>query len=122
MANKRINNKIRKEALQQLNKLKQSNQVTNRSYEAIKKSIEESRIDVVKRLQQNFNVLAKTKSTEKITKGTLKEVVETIKQTQRGKIASLIPSIRKRYNDIALVNDFNKNRKSINIKNMTGIK
>ena len=122
MANKRINNKIRKEALQQLNKLKQSNQVTNRSYEAIKKSIEESRIDVVKRLQQNFNVLAKTKSTEKITKGTLKEVVETIKQTQRGKIASLIPSIKKRYSDIALVNDFNKNRKEIKIKGMTGVK
>lgn len=122
MANKRINKKIRKEALEQLNKLKQSNQVTNRSYEAIKKSIEEARIDVVKRLQQNFNVLAKTKSTEKITKGTLKEVVETIKETQRGKIAKLIPSIKKRYSDIALVNDFNKNRKEIKIKGMTGVK
>ena len=122
MANKRINKKIRKEALDQLNKLKQSNQVTNRSYEAIKKSIEESRIDVVKRLNQNFNVLAKTKSTEKITKGTLKEVVETIKETQRGKIAKLIPSIKKRYSDIALVNDFNKNRKEIKIKGMTGVK
>lgn len=122
MANKRINKKIRKEALEQLNKLKQNAQLTNRSYEAIKKSIEQSRIDVVKRIKQDFNVLAKTKSTEKITKGSLKTVAETIKETQRGKIASLIPSIKKRYNDIALVNDFNKNRKSINIKNMTGIK
>jgi len=119
MANKRINKKIRKEALEQLNKLKQSNQVTNRSYEAIKKSIEEARIDVVKRLQQNFNVLAKTKSTEKITKGTLKEVVETIKQTQRGKIAKLI---NKNFIDIALVKDFNKNRKEIKIKNVTNVK
>ena len=64
MANKRINKKIRKEALEQLNKLKQSNQVANRSYEAIKKSIEESSIYVVKRLQLNFNVLVKSKSTE----------------------------------------------------------
>lgn len=122
MANKRINKKIRKEALEQLNKLKQNAQVTNRSYEAIKKSIEESRIDVVKRLQQNFNVLVKSKSTEKITKGSLKEVVETIKETKRGKIASLIPSIKKRYNDIGLVKDFNKNRKEITIRNMTGVK
>jgi hypothetical protein len=122
MANKRINKKIRKEALEQLNKLKQSNQVANRSYEAIKKTIEESRIDVVKRLQLNFNVLVKSKSTEKITKGSLKEVVETIKETKRGKIASLIPSIKKRYNDIGLVKDFNKNRKEITIRNMTGVK
>jgi len=122
MANKRINKKIRKEALEQLNKLKQSNQVANRSYEAIKKSIEESRIDVVKRLQLNFNVLVKSKSTEKITKGSLKEVVETIKETKRGKIASLIPSIKKRYIDIGLVKDFNKNRKEITIRNMTGVK
>jgi len=122
MANKRINKKIRKEALEQLNKLKQNAQVANRSYEAIKKSIEESRIDVVKRLKQNFNVLVKSKSTEKITKGSLKEVVETIKETKRGKIASLIPSIKKRYNDIGLVKDFNKNRKEITIRNMTGVK
>jgi hypothetical protein len=122
MANKRINKKIRKEALEQLNKLKQSNQVANRSYEAIKKTIEESRIDVVKRLQLNFNVLVKSKSTEKITKGSLKEVVETIKETKRGKIASLIPSIKKRYIDIGLVKDFNKNRKEITIRNMTGVK
>ena len=122
MTNKRINKKIRKEALEQLNKLKQSNQVANRSYEAIKKTIEESRIDVVKRLQLNFNVLVKSKSTEKITKGSLKEVVETIKETKRGKIASLIPSIKKRYNDIGLVKDFNKNRKEITIRNMTGVK
>ena len=122
MANKRTNKKIRKEALEQLNKLKQSNQVANRSYEAIKKTIEESRIDVVKRLQLNFNVLVKSKSTEKITKGSLKEVVETIKETKRGKIASLIPSIKKRYIDIGLVKDFNKNRKEITIRNMTGVK
>ncbi len=122
MANKRINKKIRKEALEQLNKLKQSNQVANRSYEAIKKSIEESRIDVVKRLQLNFNVLVKSKSKEKITKGSLKEVVETIKETKRGKIASLIPAIKKKYIDIGLVKDFNKNRKEITIKNMTGVK
>ena len=119
MANKRINKKIRKEALEQLNKLKQSNQVANRSYEAIKKTIEESRIDVVKRLQLNFNVLVKSKSTEKITKGSLKEVVETIKETKQRKIASLI---KKRYNDIGLVKDFNKNRKEITIRNMTGVK
>jgi hypothetical protein len=64
----------------------------------------------------------KSKSTEKITKGSLKEVVETIKETKRGKIASLIPSIKKRYNDIGLVKDFNKNRKEITIRNMTGVK
>jgi hypothetical protein len=119
MANKRINKKIRKEALEQLNKLKQNAQVANRSYEAIKKTIEESRIDVVKRLQLNFNVLVKSKSTEKITKGSLKEVVETIKETKQRKIAS---SIKKRYIDIGLVKDFNKNRKEITIRNMTGVK
>ena len=98
MANKRINKKIRKDTLEQLNKLKQNDQLTNRSYEAIKKSIEQSRIDVVKRIKQDFNVLAKTKSTQKITKATLKTVAETIKETQRGKIASLIPSIKKNLN------------------------
>jgi hypothetical protein len=119
MANKRINKKIRKEALEQLNKLKQSNQVANRSYEAIKKTIEESRIDVVKRLQLNFNVLVKSKSTEKITKGSLKEVVETIKETKRNVMAKFVPSIKKKYIDIGLVKDFNKNRKEITIRNMT---
>ena len=122
MANKRINKKIRKEALEQLNKLKQNAQVANRSYEAIKKSIEESRIDVVKRLQQNFNVLVKSKSTEKITKGSLKEVVETIKETKRNVMAKFVPSIKKRFIDIGLVKDFNKNRKEITIRNMTGVK
>ena len=114
MANKRINKKIRKEALEQLNKLKQNAQVTNRSYEAIKKSIEESRIDVVKRLKQNFNVISTTDKA--FTKGSLKANVETIKQTQRGKIAKLI---NKKYIDMALVKDFNKNRKEITIKNIT---
>jgi hypothetical protein len=122
MANKRINKKIRKEALEQLNKLKQNSQVANRSYEAIKKTIEESRIDVVKRLQLNFNVLVKSKSTEKITKGSLKEVVETIKETKRNVMAKFVPSIKKKYNDIGLVKDFNKNRKEITIRNMTGVK
>ena len=119
MANKRINKKIRKDTLEQLNKLKQNDQLTNRSYEAIKKSIEQSRIDVVKRIKQDFNVLAKTKSTQKITKATLKTVAETIKETQRGKIASLIPSIKKNLIDIPIVNAFNNNRKKITIKNMT---
>jgi len=122
MANKRINKKIRKEALEQLNKLKQSNQVSNRSYEAIKNTIEESRIDVVKRLQQNFNVLEKTKSTEKITKGSLKEVVEKIKETKRNVIAKLAPSIKKRFLDISQINDFNINRKPLTINNITGVK
>jgi hypothetical protein len=122
MANKRINKKIRKEALEQLNKLKQSNQVSNRSYEAIKNTIEESRIDVVKRLQQNFNVLEKTKSTEKITKGSLKEVVEKIKETKRNVIAKLAPSIKKRFLDISQINDFNINRKPLTIKGITGVK
>lgn len=119
MANKKLNKKIRKETLEQLDKLKESNNLTNRSYEAIKNSIEVSRIDVVKRLQQNFNVLVKSKSTQKITKGSLKEVVENIKETKANLIAS---AIKKKYNDIGLINTFNKTKKEITIKNMTSTK
>ena len=117
---KRLNAKIRKQTLELLNQLKQSNKLSNRSYEAFRNNIETSRIDVVKRLKQNFDVIKTTDKT--FTKGSLKENVETIKQTKREKIAKLIPSIKKRFNDISLVNDFNKNRKETTIKNITGVK
>ena len=95
---KRLNAKIRKQTLELLNKLKQSNKLSNRSYEAFRNSIESSRIDVVKRLKQNFDVIKVTDKT--FTKGSLKENVETIKQTKREKIAKLIQAIKKRFNDI----------------------
>jgi len=117
---KRLNAKIRKQTLELLNQLKQTNKLSNRSYEAFRNSIESSRIDVVKRLKQNLNVI---KSTDKaFTKGSLKTDVETIKQTKREKIAKLIPAIKKRYNDVSLVNAFNKNRTETTIKNITGAK
>jgi hypothetical protein len=117
---KRLNAKIRKQTLELLNQLKLSNKLTNRSYEAFRNSVESSRIDVVKRLKQNLNVI---KSTDKaFTKGSLKTDVETIKQTKREKIAKLIPAIKKRYNDVSLVNAFNKNRTETTIKNITGAK
>ena len=117
---KRLNAKIRKQTLELLNQLKQSNKLSNRSYEAFRNNIETSRIDVVKRLKQNFDVIKTTDKT--FTKGSLKENVETIKNEKREKIAKLIPSIKKRFNDISLVNDFNKNRKETTIKNITGVK
>ena len=117
---KRLNAKIRKQTLELLNQLKQANKLSNRSYEAFRNNIETSRIDVVKRLKQNFDVIKTTDKT--FTKGTLKENVETIKQTKREKIAKLIPSIKKRFNDISLVKDFNKNRTETTIKNITGVK
>jgi len=118
MGNIRINKKIRTDALEKLNKLKENNQIMNRSYEAIKKSIENSRIDVVKKLKINFDIVIKTKSIEKITKGKLKDLVVNIKQEKLKKIASIVPYIKKKYEDIALVKAFNKNRDTITIKDM----
>ena len=88
---KRLNAKIRKQTLELLNQLKQSNKLSNRSYEAFRNNIETSRIDVVKRLKQNFDVIKTTDKT--FTKGSLKENVETIKQTKREKIAKLIKAL-----------------------------
>lgn len=114
---KRLNAKIRKQTLELLNQLKQSNKLSNRSYEAFRNNIETSRIDVVKRLKQNFDVI---KLTDKaFTKGSLKANVETIKNEKQEKIARFI---KKRFIDIALVKDFNKNRKETTIKNITGVK
>ena len=71
-------------------------------------------------LQPFASVVINIKSCEALdesgSKGSLKEVVENIKETKANKIAS---AIKKRYNDIAIVNAFNKNRKKITIKNMT---
>lgn len=117
---KRLNTKIRKQTLELLNQLKLSNKLSNRSYEAFRNNIETSRIDVVKRLKQNFNVIKTTDKT--FTKASLKENVETIKKEKREKIAKLIPAIKKRFNDISLVKDFNKNRIETTIKNITNVK
>ena len=117
---KRLNKKIRKQTLELLNQLRVSNKLSNRSYEAFRNNIETSRIDVVKRLKENFDVI---KLTDKaFTKSSLKANVETIKQSKKEKIAKLIPAIKKRYNDISLVKDFNKNRTETTIKNITGAK
>jgi 3-dehydroquinate dehydratase len=116
---KRLNKKIRKQTLELLNQLKVSNKLSNRSYEAFRNNIETSRIDVVKRLKQNFNVIKLTDKAFTFTKSSLKADVETIKQSKKEKIAKLIPAIKKKYNDISLVKDFNEKRKKTKIDNIT---
>jgi len=119
---KRLNKKIRKQTLELLNQLKVSNKLSNRSYEAFRNNIETSRIDVVKRLKQNFNVIKLTDKAFTFTKSSLKADVETIKQSKKEKIAKLIPAIKKKYNDMSLVKDFNEKRKKTKIDNITSDK
>ena len=121
MANKKINDKIRNDTLDLLERLKKSNNIPNRSYTAFMKDIKNSRIDVVKRLKQNFNILGKIKTP--FTKTTIKKDVADVKRIYQNIIANKInPVVKKRFLDIAQVKDFNVNRQPITFKNMTGVK
>ena len=114
---KKINQKIRKDALEHLDKIKVSNKLSTRSYNAMKEVIETSRIDVVKRYNKNFSILEKTD--KPFTKSSMKKDVNVIKG-EKGELINR--AVKKRYIDIAQVKDFNINRKPLTIRNMTGIK
>ena len=114
---KRINKKIRKEALEHLDKVRISNNLSTRSYNAMKEVIETSRIDVVKRYNKSFTILEKTKTP--FTKTSMKKDVNVIKAE---KAQLITKTLKNRYFDIAQVKDFNINRKELTIENMTPIK
>ena len=117
---KRLNAAIRKKTLETLEQLNKSNNLKPSTYNAFKNKIETSRIDAVKRLQQDFNVMSKSK--QSFTKGSLKTSVELVKEKSRNKIASLSSGVKKRYNYISDVSKFNKDRTPVIITNITASK
>lgn len=117
---KRINAAIRKKTLETLEKLNISNNLRPATYNAFKNKIETSRIDAVKRLQQDFNVMSKSK--QSFTKASLKTNVELVKEKSRNKIASLSSGVKKRYSYINDVSKFNKDRTPVTITNITASK
>ena len=117
---KRLNAAIRKKTLETLEQLNKSNNLRPATYNAFKNKIETSRIDAVKRLQQDFNVMSKSK--QSFTKGSLKTSVELVKEKSRNKIASLSSGVKKRYSYISDVSKFNKERTPVTITNITASK
>ena len=117
---KRLNAAIRKKTLETLEQLNKSNNLRPATYNAFKNKIETSRIDAVKRLQQDFNVMSKSK--QSFTKGSLKTSVELVKEKSRNKIASLSSGVKKRYSYINDVSKFNKERTPVTITNITASK
>lgn len=117
---KRLNAAIRKKTLETLEQLKKSNNLRPATYNAFKNKIETSRIDAVKRLQQDFNVMSKSK--QSFTKASLKTSVELVKEKSRNKIASLSSGVKKRYSYINDISKFNKDRTPVTITNITASK
>ena len=119
---KRLNAAIRKKALSTLDTLSKTNNLKPATYNALKNQIDNSRIDAVKRLQQNFDIVNKTKSKQSFTKGSLSSDVKVLKEKSRQTIASLTSAGKKRYSYITDVSKFNKERAPVTITNITATK
>ena len=117
---KRLNAAIRKKTLETLEQLAKTNNLKPATYNAFKNKIETSRIDAVKRIQQNFNVMSNSK--QSFTKSSLKSSVEVVKEKSRQKIASLTSAGKKKYSYINDVAKFNKDRVPVTITNITASK
>ena len=119
---KKLNAAIRKKALSTLDTLSKTNNLKPATYNALKNQIDNSRIDAVKRLQQNFDVVNKSKSKQSFTKGSLSSDVKVLKEKSRQTIASLTSAGKKRYSYITDVSKFNKERAPVTITNITATK